>query len=96
MARDPPEKKVGSGHLAAMGRLGFRELQGLVHPGSNIAQQPEYGSFGNPTPGEVAESRRSDAVEMEEERGSVLQDRLKQAEASRDSRGREDRSPERD
>ena len=76
------DKKVGEGHLAAMGRLGVRELRGATYPGSNVAQQSEYGLYGTLTPGEVAESRRGDGRDLDEEspRGnSILADRLQQA-----------------
>jgi hypothetical protein len=77
-----------------MGRLGLRELRGAVYPESNVAQQPEYGLYGTRTPGEVAEARRDDVrgfeEEMSTERGSVLEDRMRQAEG-RDVHGRDDK-----
>jgi hypothetical protein len=50
--------KFGSGHLAAMGRLGLKELANLtLVPGNNIAQPGgEYGIFGQPTPGQIADA----------------------------------------
>lgn len=88
-------QKIGAGHVKAMGRQGLRELRGALYPQSNIAQPTEYGVFGTQTPGEVAESRRDDGKEMEEEArtGSVLADRIEQIQA-RDVRGRDERSPD--
>jgi hypothetical protein len=54
-----------------------------------VAQSPEYGLYGTKTPGEVAEDRRGDARDLEEEKpreeDSVLSDRMRQA-GARDSR----------
>jgi hypothetical protein len=61
--------KIGSGHAAAMARLGLKELRAAAFPEtSNIAQPSEYGLYGTRTPGEVAESRRSEELN-EEPRG---------------------------
>jgi hypothetical protein len=91
--------KIGEGHAAAMGRQGLRELRGALYPESNVAQQPEYGLYGTRTPGEVAESRRDDVRGLEEEqsmdRGSILGDRLRQAEG-RDVHGRDDKELDRE
>lgn len=76
------EHKIGDGHAEAMFRLGLRELRGSLYPESNVAQQGEYGLYGTRTPGEVAESRRSEGLDIEEEKGSIVADRVKQAEAS--------------
>ena len=60
-----------------MVRLGLRELRGAFYPGSNVAQQAEYGVFGTKTPGEVAESRRGEEIDLEDEiakdRNSILE-----------------------
>lgn len=95
VSNDDGKAKIGSGHMAAMGRLGLRELRGAMYTESNVAQQPAYGLYGTRTPGEVAESRRSDGRDLEEEKGSVLADRLQQAEA-RNVHGRDSRSLERE
>jgi hypothetical protein len=49
---EPAGKKLGEGHLAAMGRLGAHELtQALAaFPDSNIKPMEEPGVLGNPTP----------------------------------------------
>jgi len=76
--------KIGEGHLAAMGRLGLKEARGALYPESNVSQPNEYGLYGTPTPGEVGEARRDDERGMDEEktidRGSILDDRMRQAE----------------
>jgi len=91
--------KIGEGHLAAMGRQGLREVRNALYPESNVSQQPEYGLYGTRTPGEVAEARRDDGRDFEEEknadRGSILDDRMKEAEA-RDPHGRDDKEMDKD
>ncbi len=85
--------KIGEGHLAAMGRLGLRELRAATYPDGNVAQPSEYGLYGTQTPGEVAEARR-EGHELEEEkgssRGSILDERVREAEA-RELSGRGDK-----
>lgn len=86
--------KIGEGHAEAMFRQGLRELRGALYPESNVAQQPEYGMYGTRTPGEVAEARRDDVRDLEEEksadRGSVLEERMREADG-REAHGRDDR-----
>ncbi len=78
-----PKPPIGSEHASAMFRQGLRELRGALYPESNIAQQPEYGLYGTMTPGEVAESRRSNDRNLDEEpaQGSVLGERLRAIDA---------------
>ena len=73
--------KIGEGHLSAMGRQGIRELRAAMYPESNVAQPAEYGIYGTKTPGEVAEARRPDERDLEEEgQGrSIVDERLEQA-----------------
>ena len=83
--------KIGAGHLAGMARQGLRELRSAMYDGSNVAQPPDLGIYGNATPGEVADARRPDAIETPDATvrdppepsvgGSVLADRLRQAES---------------
>jgi hypothetical protein len=89
--QEEPKPKIGAGHFWAWLRQGLRELRAIFYPESNVAQPAEYGLFGTKTPGEVAESRRADERDLDEEpqRGSVLDDRLRQAERNCDDRGRE-------
>lgn len=75
-------RKAGEGHAGAMGRLGLRELRGAAYPNSNVAQQPEYGLYGTLTPGEVAEARRGDDRDLDEESprsNSILANSMQQA-----------------
>ncbi|MCE9592332.1 MAG: hypothetical protein K8S99_17645 [Planctomycetes bacterium] len=92
-----PNPKIGAGHVSAMFRQGLRELRSALYPESNVAQTvPEYGLYGTKTPGEVAEDRRSEIPALEEERGSILADRMKQVEASREGRDAPAKEMERD
>lgn len=78
------ETKIGDGHASAMFRQGLRELRGSLYPQSNVAQNPEYGLYGTLTPGEVAESRRTNDLNLEQEgpkNDSVLDSRMRQAES---------------
>jgi len=73
------KRKIGAGHLGAMGRLGLRELRAAAYTDSNVAQSPEYGLYGTATPGEVSESRRDDGLDQEPQNGdSVLASRMHQ------------------
>jgi hypothetical protein len=87
--------KIGDGHVAAMGRLGVHELRNSLFTESNVAQKnPEYGAYATATPGEVTEARREDRPDFAEDktgdRGSILGDRIRQAEG-RDVQGRDDK-----
>jgi hypothetical protein len=87
--------KIGEGHFWAWLRQGLREVQAWFYPESNIAQPPEYGLFGHPTPGEVGEARREDGRyhDLHDERSeSVLGGRLREAKGRSD---RDDRDQDR-
>ncbi len=88
------EPKFGDGHAAAMFRMGLAELRAAMYPESNVAQQPEYGTFGTPVPGEIMEARRADEREGEQEPKSALAERLERM--SRDDAGREQEAPQRE
>jgi hypothetical protein len=90
-AKEIRETKIGAGHASAMARLGLKELRSAAYPESNVAQPSEYGLYGTRTPGEVAEARRSDERDLEEEKpkDSIIDDRLQQAESRCDDRGEE-------
>lgn len=85
--------KIGEGSLEAAARQGLRELRAACYTDSNVAQPAEYGMYGTKTPGEIAEDRRGDGRDPEDEmsQGSVLGERLREAEsrADRDERGRD-------
>jgi hypothetical protein len=95
MADEEPQK-CGSGHVGAMARQGLSELRGAFYPESNVAQPTEYGMYGRVTPGEVAESREATPDRDEEpKQGSVLEERLQQAQ-TRGDEGRESPEQERE
>lgn len=99
---DESTPKIGAGHAQAWLRQGLKELRGALYPESNVAQPAEYGLYGTRTPGEVAESRREDAKDMEEEKPSILADREQYAatraseEKDRDHRTRDSRDLEKE
>jgi hypothetical protein len=91
--------KIGEGHLSAMARLGLKELRAAAYfSESNVAQPPEYGLYGSRTPGEVAEARRIDDRDLEEEpqQGSIVAQCLRQAEGRGAGRERESKGLERE
>jgi hypothetical protein len=94
MSKNDDNQKIGAGHASAMFRQGLRELRGALYPESNVAQPTEYGIYGTRTPGEVAEARRSEVREQDEE-PSVLAGKVQQAEA-RTEQVREPKTMERD
>jgi len=104
MASEIDNAKIGAGHASAMARQGLHELRAAIYPESNVAQQPEMGTYGTLTPGEVADSRKAEGQEREEgttydygeESGSVLGERLQQAEAREAEPTREEPSMERE
>ncbi len=91
------QQKWGSEHASGMGCQGLRELRAALYPESNVAQQSEYGVFGTKTPGEVAEARRSDDRDLEDEsskgRDSILSERMRQGE-DRGVHGRDEKQLE--
>jgi hypothetical protein len=50
--------KIGSGHAAAMARMGLAELRGALYPESNVAARQEHGLYGTSTPQEVVDAKR--------------------------------------
>lgn len=86
---DEQPAKIGAGHASAMFRQGLSELRAAVFPDSNVAQPPQYGLYGTRTPGEVAEARRADGRDNDEEPTSVLDEKLREADANRALRDRE-------
>ena len=92
MSSKEGDPKIGAGHAAAMFRQGLSELRAAIYPDSNVAQPAQYGLYGTRTPGEVAEARRAEERDPDEEPQSILGERLNAAE--RDPRGREPEPPE--
>jgi hypothetical protein len=90
-----PSQPIGTGHAAAMARLGLAELRAAFYPESNVARHSEYGLYGTKTPGEVADDRREDSRDSADDRGkddSVLASKMRQA-GPRDDPGKDDRDP---
>lgn len=95
-AREISRPKWGAGHAEAMFRQGLAELRALgSFSDSNVAQPPQLGLYGTRTPGEIAESRRADVRDPEEENGSILADCLRRA-VARDDHGRDSRELEKE
>lgn len=103
MSKDISESTpFGTGHAAAMARLGLSELRAAFYPESNVAQPGDLGLYGNATPVEVTEARRGEAKDPEPQptpeaepgQGSILADKIKQAE-TREPPERDDRDLDR-
>ena len=96
------DRKIGDGHVAAMGRLGLKELRNALNPSRESVADAEIGLYGTQTQGEIAQARGSAGEGPEQESlGTTmsLDDLRKEAEQrSQDNdRGRgDDRGPERD
>ena len=60
-------QKIGSGHVAAMGRAGFKEFAQILQafPGQGIQPAQEPGLVGNLTPQEVLATKGGDAYGYE-------------------------------
>ena len=50
-------RKIGEGHLAAMGRLGLKELRNALNPSRESVADNEIGLYGTLTQGEIAQAR---------------------------------------
>ena len=50
-------RKIGEGHLAAMARLGLKELRNAVNPSRESVADTEVGLYGSLTQGEIAQAR---------------------------------------
>jgi hypothetical protein len=50
---DPP-RKIGQGHLEAMGRLGLKELRNAANPSHESVADTEMGLYGTVGPAEAA------------------------------------------
>lgn len=50
-------RKIGEGHLAAMGRLGLKELRNAINPSRESIADQEIGVYGSLTQGEIADAR---------------------------------------
>ena len=50
-------RKIGEGHVAAMARLGLKELRNALNPSRESVADNEIGLYGTQTQGEIAEAR---------------------------------------
>lgn len=100
-ARDDPKAfvPIGTGHAGAMFRTGLAELRNALYPESNVAVgHAEAGIVGTATQFEVNQVRQGEPLAKVNEGSSIVDDRIKQAEAARDtdSKGRESPDMERE
>ena len=51
------QRKIGAGHVAAMARLGLKELRNAANPSQESMADAEIGLYGTQTQGEIAEAR---------------------------------------
>ena len=51
------KRKIGAGHVAAMARLGLKELRNAANPSRESVADTEIGLYGTQTQGEIAEAR---------------------------------------
>jgi hypothetical protein len=69
--------KIGEGHLAAMGRLGLKELRNALNPAKDSVADSEIGLYGSQTQGEIANARSGAGDGLEQE--SMTLDDLRSA-----------------
>jgi hypothetical protein len=50
-------RKIGEGHVAAMARLGLKELRNALNPSRESIADQEIGIYGTLTQGEIADAR---------------------------------------
>ena len=86
-------RKIGEGHLAAMARLGLKELRNALNPSRESVADSEIGLYGTATQGEIAQARdgNGDGPEQESPTKTLSLDDLREyaKERSEDDRGRE-------
>jgi hypothetical protein len=51
------DQKIGAGHVAAMARLGLKELRNAANPSRESVADNEIGLYGSQTQGEIAAAR---------------------------------------
>src|SRR5271170_3289218 len=86
------ERKIGAGHLAAMARLGLKELRNLANPSRESVADSEMGLYGTQTQGEIAQARGGPGSGPEQEtpeKTLSLDDLRKDAEKRGNERGKE-------
>jgi len=63
--------KFGEGHVAAMGRLGLKELRNAFTPSRESVADTEIGLYGTQTQGEIASARQGAGEGPEQESMSM-------------------------
>jgi hypothetical protein len=66
--------KFGEGHVAAMGRLGLKELRNALNPSRESVADNEIGLYGTQTQGEIADGRGGAGKGTEQESRETKQD----------------------
>ena len=61
------KSKFGAGHMAAMARLGLKELRNAANPSRESVADTEIGLYGTLTQGEIAEAREGPGTGREQE-----------------------------
>src|SRR5947209_7798748 len=64
------DRKIGEGHVAAMARLGLKELRNALNPSRESVADQEIGLYGTQTQGEIAQARRGPGQGPEQESGA--------------------------
>src|SRR5580704_6463583 len=97
--------KFGAGHVAAMGRLGLKELRNAANPSRESVADAEIGLYGTQTQGEIAEAREGPGKGREQEsRDKTLSldglredaEKRSKYDRSKDDRGKDDHGQEHD
>ena len=77
--------KIGEGHLAAMGRLGLKELRNALNPSKESVADTEMGLVGTATQGEIADARggpgsgpEQESMTLNDLRSAAQQDQAKE------------------
>jgi hypothetical protein len=90
-------RKIGDGHLAAMARLGLKELRNAVNPSRESAADNEIGLYGTLTQGEIAQARKGpgdgheqESLSMDDLRGKAAE-KAKEAEREKEQERRRER-----
>jgi hypothetical protein len=66
------ERKIGEGHVAAMARLGLKELRNALNPSRESVADQEIGLYGTLTQGEIAKARGGPGQGPEQESTATL------------------------
>jgi hypothetical protein len=66
------DRKIGEGHVAAMGRLGLKELRNALNPSRESVADQELGLYGTETQGEIAKARRGPGQGLEQESAGTI------------------------